>query len=174
MYKLIGTAIVIAAASAIGWVQSASYAARPRQLRQLIVALQRLETSIVYGHTPLDDAFEELGTQLSMPLNSLFAVAASNMKQREALVLTSKEAWHQALKRVTPETALKHAEIRVLHDLGMSLGISDREDQRNHIRHAIKRLEQEEINAREDYMRYGTLSRSLGLLSGVLVVILIY
>lgn len=174
MLKLIGTVIVISAAAAIGWLQSASYAARPKQLRSIIVALQRLETSIVYGHASLDEAFHDLGEQLPSPENRLFVQAAQLMRSHEYMVMTAKEAWETAVHDVMKHTALKKQDARILQDFGISLGISDREDQRNHIHHAVKRLEQEEQSAREEHSRYGTMYRSLGVLCGLLAVILMY
>ena len=174
MLKLIGTVIVISAATAIGWLQSASYAARPKQLRSIIVALQRLETSIVYGHAPLDEAFQDLGEQLPAPENRLFAKAAQLMRANEHTVMTAKEAWEKSLQEVMQHTSLKKQDVRILKDFGISLGISDREDQRNHIHHAVKRLAQEEQSAREEHGKYGTMYRSLGVLCGLLAVILMY
>ena len=174
MLKLIGAAIVIGTATAIGWLQSASYAERPKQLRSLIVALQRLETSIVYGHITLDDAFAELGDQIPAPMNHLFTSAAHAMRSREHMVLTAREAWQLSLQESIKRTSLKKQDMRILQDFGVNLGVSDKEDQRNHIRHAVKRLEQEESAARDEHGRYGRMFRSLGLLSGVLAVILMY
>ncbi|MGZ9586148.1 stage III sporulation protein SpoIIIAB [Paenibacillus marinisediminis] len=174
MLKLIGAAIVISVATAIGWLQSASYSERPKQLRTLIVGLQRLETAIVYGHSPLDEAFAELGEQLPTPINGLFDRAAGTMRARDITIVTAKEAWLQALKEVCKQTSLKKQDLRILQDFGMSLGVSDKDDQRNHIRHAVKRLEQEELSAREEQGKYGKMYRSLGLLSGILAVILMY
>ncbi|MBD8497743.1 stage III sporulation protein SpoIIIAB [Paenibacillus arenosi] len=172
--KLLGAAIVIAAAGAIGWIQASHYAARPRQLRQLIIALQRLETSVMYGHTPLDEACEQLSAQVPPPLNKLFAQASAGMRARDGHIQTAKAAWHAALQSEAPHSALKSQDVRILYDLGMSLGISDREDQRNHIRHAMKRLEQEEANASDEAGRYVRMYRSIGVLSGILAVILMY
>lgn len=174
MIKLLGAALIIGAAAGMGWVQSASYAARPKQIRSLITALQRLETSIMYGQVALDEAFAELGEQLPEPLNKLFSDAAKTMRQRDHAVPTAKAAWQQALQDALKRSALKKQEVRILQDFGMSLGVSDREDQRNHIRHAIKRLEQEEQSARDEHSRFGTMYRSLGVLCGVLAVILMY
>lgn len=173
MLKILGAAFIIAAATAIGWVQASQYAARVRQIRQMIHALQRLETSIMYGYTPLDEAFSELSYQAAAPLNQVF-LHASQMMQSTQGVTTAKDAWAEALRTHKGKLALKEQDVRILMELGLSLGVSDREDQRNHIRHAVKRLEQEESAAKEEHSRYGRMSRSLGILSGIMLVILMY
>lgn len=174
MFKLLGSALLIAAAASIGWLKAASYAARPKQLRLLNHALQRLETAIMYGHTPLAAAFADISRQLPPPLRAVFADAAQAMDAADAVPLTAREAWQLSWERHRGNAALANEDLRILLELGYSLGISDRDDQRKHIRHAIKQLEQEEFVAREEYQRYGTMCRSLGVLSGLLAVILMY
>ncbi|WP_272491158.1 stage III sporulation protein SpoIIIAB [Paenibacillus apiarius] len=172
--KFIGAALLIASASSIGWLKAAQYAARPKQLRLLNHALQRLETAIVYGYTPLSSAFTDISRQMPSPLQLVFTEAAQAMNGADGPPLTAREAWDQAWRCNGKKTALAKEDIRILNELGYSLGVSDREDQRKHIRHAVKQLEQEESTAREEHQRYGTMCRSLGVLSGLLAVILMY
>ncbi|SMG27944.1 stage III sporulation protein SpoIIIAB [Paenibacillus aquistagni] len=173
MFKIMGAAMIIAAATAIGWVQSSSYASRVRQIRQMIHALERLETSIMYGYTPLDEAFRDLSHQAAAPLKQVFGYA-SDLMQSRAGVTTAKDAWEKALHVYKGRLSMKDQDLRILYELGASLGVSDREDQRNHLRHAVKRLEQEESAARDDYLQFGRMSKSLGVLSGIMLVILMY
>ena len=56
MVKLIGAALILFAGTMIGFMQASRFAARPRQIRQLSYALQRLETEIGFGFTPLPEA----------------------------------------------------------------------------------------------------------------------
>nr|WP_313782935.1 hypothetical protein [Paenibacillus larvae] len=52
MVKMLGAVLVLGAGTLYGFVQAMHYARRPKQIRQLHQALQRLETEIVYGYTP--------------------------------------------------------------------------------------------------------------------------
>lgn len=173
-YKLLGAAILVSAAAGIGWVQAAAYAARPKQLRLLHHALARLETAIVYGQTPLSTAFYDIAQQMPAVLRDIFISASKAMGHSAAFPLTAREAWQQAWDLYGRNTALSKEDLRIVKELGYSLGISDREDQSKHIKLAIKQLEQEEWSAREDHNRYGKMTRSLGVLAGLLVVILMY
>jgi len=58
MLKLAGAILVLLSGTLIGFRQAARYADRTAQIRQLIHALQRLETEIGFGHTPLPEALE--------------------------------------------------------------------------------------------------------------------
>ncbi|MNW14896.1 stage III sporulation protein SpoAB [compost metagenome] len=69
---------------------------------------------------------------------------------------------------------MKRTEREAFGQLGPILGISDRADQAKHLRLAVHVLQAEETAAAEEYRRYGAMWRSLGLLAGVLIVILMY
>ena len=74
MIKLIGAAIIMLATTWAGFEAAEKSVRRPRQLRQLKVALQSLEAEIMYGHTPLKEAAQKLQKQLPKPLNQLFCI----------------------------------------------------------------------------------------------------
>ena len=59
-------------------------------------------------------------------------------------------------------------------DFGKTLGIFDREDQLAHLARTQTHLEVEEGRAREEQERYEKMCKSLGILGGALIVILIY
>lgn len=177
MYKLLGATLLIGAATGIGWIQSATYAARPRQLRLLHHALSRLETAITYAHLPLSAAFHDISRQMPPVLSVIFVSAAKALDRSSDtsfISFTAREAWQQAWDQHGGQTALNAAALRIVREFGYTLGVSDREDQCKYIRLAIKQLEQEEWTAQEEHKRYGAMCRSLGVLTGLLVVILMY
>ena len=59
-------------------------------------------------------------------------------------------------------------------ELSGVLGTSDRQDQIKHIALAVGQLKHEEAAARDDQVKYEKMSKSLGLLIGALIVILIF
>lgn len=174
MLKFAGILLVLLAGGLIGMVQSAKYAARPREIRTLLHALQRLETEIGYGHTQLPDAFAVLADIVPRPLRRLFADMAAALRASAAQSgQTAKEIWDATIREHWPATAMKAGEKEALLRLGATLGRSGRDDQIKHIRMAVLQLQTEEAAAREDQRRYEKLSRSLGLLGAGLIVILL-
>lgn len=167
---MIGAVLILFAGTMIGFQQAARYAARPRQLRQVAHALQRLETEIGYGHTPLPEALERTAEAVPEPIAILFQKAAEGIAGTEGL--SFRESWEQAIKNGWDATAMRNNEQAVLLRLGSSLGISDKEDQMKHLRLALLQLKAEEDSAREDQARYEKMWKSLGVLIAVLVVIL--
>ncbi|KAA9007488.1 stage III sporulation protein AB [Paenibacillus spiritus] len=172
MLKLLGASLVLLAATLAGFAQARQYADRPRQIRGLIAALQRLETEIRYGYTPLPEAMRRIAQQCREPLRGFFSRAASEMNPPRSA--SAQEGLELAMEALWKTTAMKAPEREVLRQLGCTLGTSDRADQTSHIAMALRQLGQEEISAREDQSKYEKMCRSLGLLLGALIVILIF
>ncbi|UQZ32550.1 stage III sporulation protein AB [Paenibacillus sp. PK3_47] len=172
MLKLFGAVLIVLAGTLAGFVRAAQYADRPRNIRGLIAALQRLETEIQYGYTPLPEALRRIGQQSKEPLRSFFTTAAEEMSP--PLDRSAEEAIQRAMEAHFRSAALKGAEKEILRQLSCTLGTSDRSNQSTHISLALQQLKQEETAAREDQGKYEKMSKSLGLLLGALIVILIF
>ncbi|AZK47055.1 stage III sporulation protein SpoIIIAB [Paenibacillus lentus] len=172
MVKMVGAALVILAATLAGLAKARQFASRPNQIRRLILALKRLETEIMYGYTPLPDALQRIADQSGEPIKALFEGAAAQMNP--PLNWTAQQSLHHAVETRWKYTAMKAPEKEVMLQLGFTLGTSDRTNQLGHIATAIRQLESEEHAAREEQGRYEKMSKSLGLLGGAFIVILLY
>ncbi|MDQ0088226.1 stage III sporulation protein AB [Paenibacillus anaericanus] len=172
MLKMLGAALVILAATLVGWYQAKQFANRPNQIRRLILALKRLETEIMYGFTPLPDALQRIADQNKEPIKSLFVVAAENMNPPRNW--TAQKSLEHAIESGWGRTSMKKPEKEVMNQLSYTLGTSDRQDQIGHIVTAVRQLESEEAAARDEQSRYEKMCKSLGLLSGAFIVILFY
>jgi stage III sporulation protein AB len=173
MLKLTGAILILFAGTMIGFYQASRYSSRPRQIRQLILCLQRLETEILYGYTPLPDALRHIGKQAHEPVASIFLTSADLLTDKPS-GLTAQQAWQHAVETKWHKTFLKKGEKETMYQLGYNLGISDRDDQVKHLRLAMSQLKGEEQTAREEQQRYEKMWKSLGALAGALVVILMY
>ncbi|GGF76953.1 stage III sporulation protein AB [Paenibacillus albidus] len=172
MLKLLGAVLVILAGTLAGFQLARQYADRPRNIRGLIAALQRLETEIMYSYTPLPEALRRIGQQSREPLKGFFVTVAEEMSTPHDR--SAEEAFRLAMDAHWRVTAMKAAEKEILRQLSCTLGTSDRSNQSNHIALALQQLKQEETVAREDQGKYEKMSKSLGLLLGALIVILIF
>ncbi|AJY77265.1 stage III sporulation protein SpoIIIAB [Paenibacillus beijingensis] len=170
MVKWIGAILILAAGTMIGFLQAARFAERPRQLRQLAHALQRLETEIGYGYTPLPEALRRTAGHVPAPVASILSGAAERLLAPEGPAF--RECWEESVRSCWPQTAMRSGEQAVLLRLGSALGLSDREDQIKHLRLAMLQLKAEEDAAKDDQARYEKMSKSLGILVAALVVIL--
>lgn len=170
MMKLIGAVFIIVATTWTGFEASRHLNERPRQLRQLKSALQSLEAEIMYGHTPLSEAARRLSTQLAKPLSTFFDTFAKKLTNSETMV---KDAWEQSLKEIWKMTAFKQGEFEIMKQFGETLGRHDRVSQQKQIILTLTHLEREEADAYEKQAKYEKMVKSLGFLSGLLLIILL-
>ncbi|SFB20290.1 stage III sporulation protein AB [Cohnella sp. OV330] len=170
MLKLAGAALILFAGTMIGFMQAAKFAQRPKQIRQLLHALQRLETEIGYGQTPLPGALARIAAALTAPVSALFAEASARLASGTGETVS--DCWEQAFKAGWPATSMRPPERDTMLRLGETLGASGAEDQLKHLKLAMHQLQAEEQAARDDQQRYEKLCRSLGVLTAALVVIL--
>ena len=70
-------------------------------------------------------------------------------------------------------TALKEGELEIMKQFGETLGQYDHEIQQNYIRLTMVHLEREEGDAIEQQQRYEKMMKSLGVLTGILIVLLL-
>ncbi|AIQ31001.1 MULTISPECIES: stage III sporulation protein SpoIIIAB [Paenibacillus] len=172
MLKLLGAVLIVLAGTLAGFKRAAQYADRPRHIRGLIAALQRLETEIQYGYTPLPEALRRIGMQSKEPLRAFFLTAAEEMSPPHNC--SAEEAVQRSMEIHWSSASLKGTEKEIFRQLSCTLGTSDRSNQSTHIALALQQLKQEETAAREDQGKYEKVSKSLGLLLGALIVILIF
>jgi len=172
MLKMLGAVLIVLAGTLAGFQRARQYAERPQHIRGLIAALQRLETEIMYGYTPLPEALRRIGLQSRGPLQGFFTSAADEMSPPHDR--SAQDAIHRAMESHWRSTSMKAPEKEIMRQLSCTLGTSDRSNQTTHIALALQQLKQEETAAREDQGKYEKMSKSLGLLLGALIVILIF
>ncbi|UII54808.1 stage III sporulation protein SpoAB [Cytobacillus spongiae] len=170
MLKLIGAVIILVATTWTGFEASRHLNERPRQLRQLKSALQSLEAEIMYGHTPLHEAARRLAAQLSKPLSWFFEAFSKKLTNQDTTV---KDAWEESLIEVWKLTAFKKGEFEIMKQFGETLGRHDRVSQQKQIMLTLSHLEREEADACERQAKYEKMVKSLGFLSGLLLIILL-
>ncbi|MEC2056880.1 stage III sporulation protein SpoAB [Peribacillus psychrosaccharolyticus] len=170
MIKLIGAAIIILATTWAGFEAAKHLALRPKQLRQIKLALQSLEAEIMYGQTPLQDAARKLSKLVPMPLSLFFESFSSLLSSGNTTV---KQAWEESLERVWGLMALKQGEFEILVQFGETLGRHDRHHQQKQILLTLTHLEREEAEAIDRQLKYEKMMKSLGFLSGLLLTLLL-
>lgn len=170
MIKLIGAAFIIIATTWAGFEAARRLTERSRQLRMLKSALLSLEAEIMYGHTPLHEASRRLAQQMPKPLSRFFDTFANKLTYTDTTV---KAAWDESLNELWKQTAFKQGEYEIMKQFGETLGRHDKVSQQKHIQLTITHLEREEADANEKQLKYEKMVKSLGFLSGLLLVILL-
>lgn len=168
--KLIGAIFIITATTWLGFEFAKRLSERPKQLRQLKVALQSLEAEIMFGHASLSEACLHLAKQFDKPLSIFFERFAKRLAEEQTFV---RKAWKESLDDIWHLSAFGQGEYEVLLQFGATLGQHDRIHQQKHIRLALAHLEREENEAKENQNQYEKMVKSLGFLTGLLLVIIL-
>ncbi|ANX12854.1 stage III sporulation protein SpoAB [Fictibacillus arsenicus] len=170
MMSWIGALAILSATTIFGFEWAKRIRERPKRLRELKVTLQALEAEIMYGSTPLGEAFQHIGKPLKVPLSSFFLTISELLNDGH---YTVQEAWECQLDVLAKETSFKSGEIEVLRQFGSTLGRHDKEHQQKQIQLTLAHLNREEKEARDIQERYEKMCKSLGVLMGLLIVILL-
>lgn len=168
--KLIGSLLIIIVTTWIGFEYAKRLSDRPKQLRQLKVAVQSLEAEMMYGLTPLAEAADHIAKQLPKPIGTFFQRFSEKLLEQE---YSAFEAWQASINEIWNTTALLDSEREVMLQFGATLGQHDLEQQQKQIHLTLAHLAREEQEAREKQHRYEKMVKSLGFLAGLLVVILL-
>lgn len=170
--KWLGMALVLVSCSLLGFVYARRFAERPRQLRWLQAGFAQLETSILYRSEDLRFSFGQIAEHLPHPVGMLFARFSALLGESDGE--STYRCWEKAIEETWPHTAMQEREKEMLLQFGHNLGSSDRDDQIQHIKALTTQLQWEEKAAREEQEKYEKMSRTLGILGGLFLVILLY
>ncbi|QHS22727.1 stage III sporulation protein SpoAB [Virgibacillus sp. MSP4-1] len=168
--KWIGAMLFLLATTQAGFDIAKRLSDRPQQIRQLKNALQILEAEIVYGQTPIHEVFYQLSKQIPEPLSDFFSELHNRLSVSQT---TLYDIWNPTLKEIWKQSAMKKAEREIMDQFGKTLGQHDFTQQQKHIQLALTHLERELANAEEEKYRYGRMAKSLGVLTGLFVILLL-
>jgi stage III sporulation protein AB len=171
MIRFSGAVLIIAAATYAGFLLAAAYRNRPKEIRQWRSALQAIETEILYGQVPVTDLALHLSRQLPRPA-ALFFENLYKMLNTEGMPL--RHAWAQVTEDFWQDTSMKQSEKQIILQFGKTLGTEDTVNQQKHIHLAMAHLKREEDEALAGQKANERMMRSLGLLTGILIVLILY
>lgn len=169
MMKIVGSLVIIFATTLYGFELSNRLSRRTKQIRYLKVALESLETEIVFALTPLGEAFDKVSRQIPFPISDFFRDVSKKLYNEEN---SASNIFYSSLTNWYKKTDLEKGELNILRQFGQTLGQQDLENQRKQIRLAIQYFDQEEKLALEAQKKYESMYKSLGFLAGVFIVLI--
>ncbi|MDY0396471.1 hypothetical protein RWE15_21820 [Virgibacillus halophilus] len=82
--------------------------------------------------------------------------------------------WSSTIEAWTLQANLAKNEKEILLQFGATLGQHDFTQQKKHIQLALHHLEREMHEARDQHLKYAKLAKSLGVLAGLFLIILLF
>ncbi|MFC0522652.1 stage III sporulation protein SpoIIIAB [Pontibacillus salicampi] len=167
--KWIGAIILLCATTWGGFEFARRLTERPKQIRQLKNAMQVLEAEILYGQSPVTVACEKVSQQIPAPMSWFFKEFSDALKQPSASLY---DVWEEKLNHYWAMSSLGEGEKEIMRQFGQTLGQHDFAGQQKHIRLALSHLERELEESQEQQQRYSNMVKSLGFLTGLLIILL--
>jgi len=168
--KWIGALLFIGTTTWIGFEWSKKLNNRPKHIRQLKNALQILEAEILYSQLPLQEAFTTIAKQIPQPMKSFFGELGKDMEKKNPDLFS---LWEKQVEALMDVSCLSGNEQEILKQFGRTLGQHDFAQQQKHIQLTVSHLDRELEDARENQTRYGKMAKSLGVLCGLFIVLLL-
>ncbi|SHI17397.1 stage III sporulation protein AB [Desulfosporosinus lacus] len=167
---VLGCIALIAGCGCLGLWLAYRIRRRPIELRECSMALALLDTEIVWGATPLPEAFCILKERTDSPWQDFFAELQERLQQGES----ASTAWRETVITRNAQFCLKPEDWQVIGDVGKGLGRSDRTEQHKQIelvqRQLIIMKEQAEAWSSKQAKMWSYLG-FLGGIAGVLILI---
>ncbi|MDF2839746.1 MAG: stage sporulation protein SpoAB [Clostridia bacterium] len=171
MLKVIGGLLILAACGLMGIAAANKYSQRPKDIRRFRASIQMLETEIIYGCTPLPQAFHNIANKVEGTLKSFYHFISEDLSVGFSYSMVA--AWSKGLEKLVCDTSLTSSDKELIDNFGKVLGSSDREDQKKHFELFYIQLKQNEEQAEEARKKNEKMYKSLGFLSGIVIFILL-
>jgi stage III sporulation protein AB len=170
LFKIIGGSFIIIASSLLGYALARDCSRRPNELRNLQAMLQMLENEIVFMSNLLSVAFQNISKSIKSPVAEIFSDTVNNLNNSN---MTASEAWALSVKENMSKTSLNNEDREILISFGKMLGNSDSEGQIKNIRLSLNQLKLQEQKAEESRKKNETMYKTLGVLGGIALVIML-
>ena len=167
MIKLAGILFVITACSLVGISMSQALSKRVRELKLVLVFIDKLKTHIQWGKTPTKQAITELAKDRRFLPLLFLKETAKNLASSGNFPLI----WRQAVSDKSKSMQIDHSDTEYISGIANILGSSDEVGQINALTLTETMIKQNlEIATRKKEV-YGKLYNSLGVLTGGIIAI---
>ncbi|HZK85406.1 MAG TPA: stage III sporulation protein AB [Desulfosporosinus sp.] len=122
---ILGCVALIAGCGSLGLWLAHRIRRRPVELRECLMALALLDTEIVWGSTPLPEAFCIVKERTDQPWQAFFSELQMRLQRGESAGL----AWKETINQQNQYFCLKKEDWQVIGDVGKGLGRSDSQEQ---------------------------------------------
>lgn len=171
LIKLIFSFLIFTTCTAIGYFHGQKFDSRLQSLIYLEQCIKILETEIIYGLTPLPEAL----TNVSLKGKSKVAYLFEEI--RKDLISMKRDHIFHSFQSIETELYenlhLEKEDVEVFWGLGKVLGTSDTIDQQKNFKLALKQMEGLISEAKSEKNKNEKLYRSLGVITGIGIIILL-
>ena len=170
--KTVGMLCIIASATTLGWYVDRIKKYRIEDLDDLKKILYMLHGEVAYSITPLPLALKEIISKSQARINCIFKELLKLIDNKTGEGISA--LWDQAITNLKPYIYLEEEDIKNLASFGQTLGYLDKEMQKKTIEITLAHIEEQIKKLERQQEKNGRLYRSLGVLGGCLICILLF
>ncbi len=171
LLKLISALLIFLTSSTIGYLYGKTFSSRLENLIYFEQCIKMLETEIVYGATPLPEALSNVSKKGKSKVSYIFEEIKSD------LLLNKREGVYYSFLSVEDKLYedfhLIKEDVEIFLALGRVLGTSDRTDQQKNFILILNQIAAQILEARIERNKNEKLYRSLGVITGAGIIILL-
>lgn len=171
MIKMIGAVLVLVSAYAIGCVLALQVKEQEKWLKDIKTSLFLLLGELEYRQMPMPEALEIIGQRHSGRLAAFFQKLSVELKKKEGFSM--QETWKQLAGPALKDCPLSREQKEEFAELGLCFTESDKETRRSSLEFYMNRLEEDIVKLREKGADKAYLCRTLGMLGGIFLLILV-
>ena len=164
--KLIILNLILVSSTIIGITFSKKYTYRVKELQEMKNALNIFMTKIKFTYEPIPSTFLYISEKVEGNVSKIFKNATEEMENKPA-----GEAWDKSLDAIV--TNMKKEDIDIIRNLGRLLGKTDIEGQISEIKLVNNFLDIQIKDAEEEKNKNEKMYRTLGIVAGMTITILL-
>ncbi|NLJ41894.1 MAG: hypothetical protein GX352_09880 [Clostridiales bacterium] len=172
LIKIFSSLVIILCCAFLGIHMSYKYNRRLYNFRMLNSMLIRLEAEIVQYSTLLSQALRSSANQYDGEWKPIFLNIADALESGEEHSLEA--IWQKHIRILYNNPYIGQSEYETMYRFGVQLGSSDKKTQGRFFELARAQLKAEEANAEELRLKYSKMYRSLGILLGFGIAIILF
>ena len=165
LYKCIGGMFVLVASSGLGIHYGEELKSYLNQLEELKKMFCLMKRELEYVKIPFAELFEKLELKVSSPFREWVGLLREKLESREQGIFI--EIWYNTIEETLKTSKLKTEDLEELKGVGKNLEYID------NLNLYIEQLEYKICQLRQVYHTKRKLSRTLGVMGGIFLVILL-
>ena len=167
-----GAMALIASCAALGFYLAAQEGFRVHDLQEFKKALMILSSEIEHLRAPLPIACTNIAKRTKEPVGPLFAQFSQLLTENEGE--TAYQLWMQAIERQKKRSHLAAEDWDVMEGFGKTLGYLDKQMQQSAIAYAVEYIDEKTTTLQTQSDKNKRMYRSLGIIGGLLVAVLLW
>ena len=163
--KLIGSILILASCTGIGFSKSNDMQAHLNELEELKKIFYLLKSELQYTRAPFAEVFEKIGQKTREPFQSWLLDLCTSLNEKRSGMFW--DMWCSSIEENLKGSRLKEDELKELKNIGKNMEYMES------LNLFIEQMEYGIKNTRESYRTKQKLCQSLGIMGGIFLVILL-